>query len=534
MAAGAEWTQHGGDIKNSRFQGDEDAISADTVSQLELKWMFATSGDVTGTPTVDDGKVYVADWAGWVHRIDSATGTADWSVLLSDSTGFDGDFARSSISVAGGYVIVGNQAGRTGQGGAKLVALNKETGAMVWVTQLDPSPFSIVTMAPTVYRGMAYVGVASFEELYAAFIPEVFFPCCLDRGSVVAVNVGTGAIEWQTYMAPEYDYSPDSDLGPFPAVGVGANSPPRLGGDGRFSGNGVWGSAPAIDRKRNQLYVATGNNYSAPDSYHTCIAAAADDDAALACNDPENYFDSVVALDLDTGAVQWGTHAYAYDTWNVACAAYLIGGTIPGTEANCAYDAYLAGPDFDFAQAPILASVRGKDYVGAGQKSGIYWSFDPDTGSVNWDVRTGPGGLAGGHQWGSASDGSTIYTSNANSFGAPYVLIDGTGTSAGIFSAIDSRTGTTLWQTANPGAAPAGAPAAVANDVMFACGGEGTYYALDTADGSVLWTYFSGAPCGASGASIVDGTVYWGTGYTQGFGGPPLGAVGISAFGLPE
>jgi polyvinyl alcohol dehydrogenase (cytochrome) len=37
-------------------------------------------------------------------------------------------------------------------------------------------------------------------------------------------------------------------------------------------------------------------------------------------------------------------------------------------------------------------------------------------------------------------------------------------------------------------------------------------YALDAATGDVLWTYAAGGSC-ASGAAVVNGSVYWGTGY---------------------
>ena len=147
-------------------------------------------------------------------------------------------------------------------------------------------------------------------------------------------------------------------------------------------------------------------------------------------------------------------------------------------------------PDFDFGQGAILYKTKQGDRVGAGQKSGVYWSLDADDGSVMWSTRTGPGGLAGGHQWGSASDGKRIYTSNANSFGivppifggpGPYLLIDGSSTLSGIFSALDAATGEILWQTANPVVGPAGAPASIANGVMYACSGDalGYMHALD-------------------------------------------------------
>jgi polyvinyl alcohol dehydrogenase (cytochrome) len=267
-------------------------------------------------------------------------------------------------------------------------------------------------------------------------------------------------------------------------------------------------------------------------SYHQCIENAVSEAAQLACNPPGNYFDSVLALDLDTGAVVWSKQALPYDTWNVACAPFLLPGGGIITD-NCAYEnAYEDGPDFDFGQAPILHKVQGRDRVGVGQKSGDYWSLDPDTGAVIWRTQTGPGGIAGGNQWGSAADRSAIYTSNANSQGLPWILPNNTLTNAGIFSAIDSRTGAILWQTANPSAATAGAPASVANGVMYACSGSGAMYALNAKTGAVRWTFESGAPCGG-GASVADGTVYWSTGYSQGLGGPALGTPGVYAFAIP-
>ena len=53
--------------------------------------------------------------------------------------------------------------------------------------------------------------------------------------------------------------------------------------------------------------------------------------------------------------------------------------------------------------------------MGAGQKSGQYWALDPDTGAVEWVTTAGPGGTAGGLQWGSAVDGLRVYTADANS-----------------------------------------------------------------------------------------------------------------------
>src|SRR5215471_13260749 len=68
-----------------------------------------------------------------------------------------------------------------------------------------------------------------------------------------------------------------------------------------------------------------------------------------ACTSSKDYFDSVVALDLTTGAVKWATRALAYDAWNVACIFVSEGvGNCPKPE----------GPDFDFGgNGPNLFSV---------------------------------------------------------------------------------------------------------------------------------------------------------------------------------
>jgi polyvinyl alcohol dehydrogenase (cytochrome) len=512
------WTQSGKDLNNSRHQADETTIDAGNVGSLIPRWVMTTGGDVSANPAVVDGYAYVGDWAGNFYKLDVSTGAPAWGgpVLVSDYTGVPGGFTRNTPAVADGKVIFGDQGGRMFTG-AKLVAIDAETAAPVWATQLDPNPTAIVTSSPTVYNGVVYVGVASLEEAFAAFIPG--YPCCSFVGSLVAVDLASGDILWKSNMVPE-----------------------------GYSGNAIWGNAPAVDIERSQVYVATGNNYSSPDSYHLCIEAAADETAMAACNVPDNYFDSIIALDLASGAINWTQRVLPYDTWHVGCAPFLIGAT---EKVNCDYD---AGPDFDFGQGPILYRAkahsnsrdkgshgegRGKgkktgqkaNYLGIGQKSGVYWALNPDDGQVIWSTRTGPGGLAGGHQWGSASDGDTIYTSNANSGFQPWTLPNGSGTNFGIFSALNSTDGSVIWQTSNPAFSSAGAPASVANGVVYVCSLDptGQMFAIDAADGTILWNFASGGSCGG-GATIVDGIVLWGSGYSS------IGGVAndkLYAFSLP-
>jgi polyvinyl alcohol dehydrogenase (cytochrome) len=307
---------------------------------------------------------------------------------------------------------------------------------------------------------------------------------------MTALDVDTGEILWKTTMVPS-----------------------------GYTGGAVWGSTPAIDVKRGQLYIATGNNYSIPQAALDCIAAAGDDqEAQKACIAPDNLIDAVMALDLVTGQIRWVTKALPHDTWTVQCIFPIF----PGNEENCPDP---MGPDYDFAQAPSLFSVKagnGKpvDVVGAGQKSGQYWTFDPDTGLPRWVSVAGPGGTAGGLQWGSAVDGKRIYTANANSNFKEVTLPNGQVVFDGVWTGLDAVTGELLWQTAPPHGGNTSGPASTANGVVYGCSldGNGTMYALNGATGAVLWEFASGGSC-LSGAAISNGTVFWGSGYTN--LGPP-------------
>jgi polyvinyl alcohol dehydrogenase (cytochrome) len=246
----------------------------------------------------------------------------------------------------------------------------------------------------------------------------------------------------------------------------------------------------------------------------------------LAAND---FFDSIMALDLITGAVRWSTRAIPYDAWTVDCIPFFGDGDLCPNPA---------GPDYDFGQAPALFTVRlessakPRDVVGAGQKSGQYWALNPDSGAVLWVTQAGPGGTAGGLQWGSAVDGARVYTANANSNAIPWTLPGGAVTTSGVWSGLDAVTGAVQWQTTPPHGGGSSGPVTTANGIVFGCSldADGYMYALNGATGAVLWEFPSGGSC-LSGAAVVNGTVYWGSGYSNfGFGTPNNK---LYAFGLP-
>ena len=493
---GPDWPMFGQNAANTGAQAGDTSISPANVAQLAAKWTYTTQGDVSARAAVVGGLVYFPDWGGYLHAVKAADGQAAWSVDLASyglSGSADGRYhSRTTPAVVKGVAYVGTQEG------AWLLAINAATGALIWKTQLESpavDPFALITSSPTVVGGTVYVGVASGEEGIAGFVPG--YPCCNARGSMVAVQAKNGHVKWKTYTVPA-----------------------------GYSGGGIWGSNPAVDNDNGLVFVGTGNNYSHPKSdapsstpgvsYGQCIA---DGGTAASCNSPDDLVDAVIAFDIDSGAVRWSRVLTSWnqagvvdgsDDWNVAC-------FIPPF-TNCPSN---PGPDYDFASAPNLVTYRSAQgqkttILGAGQKSGIYFAFDPATGAQLWQTQVGPGSTLGGMEWGSATDGKRIYVQIANLFGIPTDL----GTYAGLWAALDPETGAVLWRTADPNGSIALGAVAASNGVVYAPSMSGvtktdpTMLALDGATGQLLWSYPAGSSV-VAGAAIVDGVVYWGSGYAH-------------------
>ncbi len=516
------WPTAGHDLDNSRSQPDEKAISPQTAAQLKLRWSVETAGDVTASPAIDGDYIYFTDSGGFLYKVAQATGEVIWKQPVSMYTGVTGDYARATPAISGDTLILGNQSGHLLGSAfsqppaqpAQVFAADKNTGAKLWSRQVDPTALSFVTNSAVVANGLAIVGVASNEELVAAFVPPANWTWHF-RGSALALDVRTGSIVWQTYTVPP----------------------------GYFGGS-IWGSTAAVDVARHQVYLGTGNNYAVPQSVLDCLNAGG---KPPACISSDNHNDSIIALDLYTGAINWTARGLPVDVWNVGCGLSVPGFNLP-PNGNCPNP---KGPDWDFAQGPMLfgrtdANGRssytspglrdGNQLVGAGEKSGMFWAFKPGDGQLAWATQVAPPGLTGGLQWGSATDGQSIFVavSNSGPTGAaqnplPWLLKDGTTTTSGGWAAVDAKTGQVVWTTKDPAGSRAEAAVSVANGVVFGCNldpANGAMYALDAATGTPLWHFNSGGACNA-GPSISDGVVYWGTGTYSGVGPKKLFAFSL-------
>ena len=511
------WRFSGKNLSNTGKQNRTSGIDRENVRNLEVKWAVDLDGTIPATAAVENGAVYIPDSGGSLHRLDAATGATVWSSKVSDYTGIEGDFARVTPAIWRDILVIGNQAGRNnsarveGMGGAQVVGVNKADGTLAWSTEVDAHPRAVITASPVVYRGVAYVGVASLEE-------DGDPACCTFVGSVVALDASNGNILWQTKTAPDGYY-----------------------------GNAVWASAPVVDRRRGRLYVVTGNNYLIPGDVLACVEDKLGefdaDDYTLGDRDramqavrgcyagddfDKNWFNSVVALYLRDGSVAWTTKTLPFDAWTATC---FFGEDLPGCQG---------GPDYDFGQGPMLYTARslGRQLLAVGQKSGDFWGLEPDYGQVVWKSKIAPGSeFAGGLMWGAATDGRRIYTGANTAFSAgfppgppkPWTLQgggnDGQTIRHGFWNAISAASGQIEWQVPDLSMAGDISRVTVTRGVVFAgslgtpsqAGGaasDPTMVALNSRTGEVLWTFASGGSV-ISAPAIVDGVVYWGSGYEQ-------------------
>ena len=244
------------------------------------------------------------------------------------------------------------------------------------------------------------------------------------------------------------------------------------------------------------------------------------------CNQPGAYGDSILALDMDTGLIRWSRILESVDVWTAACIR-----STSNPPVNCPAR---PGPDSDFAQAPILKKNFKYKFGGAkrdqlfvGQKSGVAYGLDAETGTLIWSIQVAPSAFNGGMEFGSAADDQYLYVGNNNGGGLSYKLPDGSTTTKASWSALDLVTDNVKWTTVDPtnnvNKTSAYLPLTVWDQLVLVQGGsvpfspnppiKGCLYGLNKKTGVVLYEKcVENTPLG-SGASVADNTIYVGVGY---------------------
>ena len=442
VAGASDWASMGVDDASTRFQRHPGLTAVD-VPKLKVKWAFSMTGG--GQPAVVGDWLWITNRSGKFYALDTKTGCVHWSVddLVSRTTPM---VIKSPISPSGWLTVISQS--------DKIVrAFDAQTGKELWRSaKLEDHPVAVLTGSPVIVGDRLIVPISSIEE--AAAMSKAY-SCCTFRGSVAGLDLKTGKLLWKTPMI----------TGPMKTIrdkdGGGKVQGP--------AGAAVW-AAPSVDRKRGVVYVVTGDSYTDLGS---------------------NGHDAVMALDIKTGAVKWSRQVTEQDNFVMGCGPTSQSGNCPTP----------MGPDYDFGATPILMTLPGgKQVLLAGQKSGIVYGLNPDTGVVLWKTQVGAGSALGGVEWGMGADDKQLYVPISD---LVYLFNPATASKgkAGIY-ALNPATGAIVWSAPAPVApchyapdkdkpsrcarAQPAAPAVIPGFV-FEGGLDGWLRAYDAKTGKIAW-----------------------------------------------
>jgi polyvinyl alcohol dehydrogenase (cytochrome) len=471
----AEWNGWGHGSDNTRYQ-PEPAIRATDVPKLALKWAFGYAGSAGGAqPTLVDGRLFIASAAGRIYSLDAKSACIYWTYDAAAGVHTSISIAELSAPRHGApskktkmgkhkmtnahlEVIKAPCAALFGDDKGAVYALDAQSGALLWKTQVESHPLARIE-GSTLHLNRLYVAVGSSEAESAR---DPGYGCCTFRGSIAALEVATGHVEWKSYLVGEEAR----------AVGNASGAP-------RFAPAGVPAQgAPTVDVARSLLYVATGDSA----------------DPAR----PQPLADAVVALGLADGKVQWSRQ---------------LSSPQAGLER-------LEGPPV------MRTPATGRETLLASQRSGMVYALDPEhAGEILWQLPAAAPNAPAGISPGAAADHRSLYVplsgleaQPANDAGGLTAVDVKAGTRRWH---IPSPTPACSWGEATACAHAQTQPVTVIPGAAFSGSMDGHLRAYSTIDGKILWDYdtakdyrtvnqinAAGGSLQAGGAIIVNGVVY--------------------------
>ena len=489
-----DWLHTNGNYAQTRFYPGKQ-INTSNVKNLKPKFTFQTEvlESMETAPIVVDGVMYMTTSYNHVYALDAVTGKEFWHYKhkMGPITTFCCGPNNRGVAVEGGKLFMGTLDSR-------LVSLDAKTGKVLWNIEIaDPEKGYSETMAPTVVGGKVLIGTNGGE--YGI------------RGFVKAFDAANGKLLWTFHTIPEKGnegvWAVNDATGRDMHRDIAAEKA-QLARDGNFYqtlGGGVWMN-PAVDLKSNTIFFVVGN--PSPDLYG---AERPGDNL---------YTDSLVAVDLNTGAYKWHFQYIAHDVW-----------------------------DLDAVSPPILVDVKdksGKMVPGVihGGKTGHVYVHNRENGELirfseamipqenMWVLPTSDGarmlpGANGGVEWSPMAVNPELHLSYALNLhqpmtyhvetakypggklwlGGAFKVVEGE-KQWGRLSAVDYDTGKVAWKfdTEQP---LIGGALATAGGLVFYGEGNGLFRALDAKSGELLWEYNCGAGANAMPVSYaVSGKQY--------------------------
>ena len=471
-------------------------INAGNVAKLRPAFTFQTEvlESMETAPIVVDGIMYITTSYNHVYALDAATGQEFWHYKhkMGPVTTFCCGPNNRGVAVLGDRLFMGTL-------DAKLISLDAKTGKVLWMSQIaDPELGYSETMAPVAVDGKVLIGTNGGE--YGI------------RGFVKAFDANTGALLWTFYTVPEKGHegawAVNDATGRNMLRDIAAEKAQlaKQGGDFyKTLGGGVW-MAPAVDRDTHTVFFVVGN--PSPDLYG---AERPGDNL---------YTDSMVAIDLDTGAYKWHYQYVAHDVWDLDAVSPVIlteardkSGqmrkvAIHGGKTGHVYVHDRATGElirFSEAMVPQEAMWSLPTKTGArmlsGANGGVEWSpmaFSPKTRLVY---------AANLHQPMTYHVEEAQYPGGKLWLGGAFKVVPGE-RQWGRLAAVNIDTGKVAWKvdTEQP---LIGGVLATAGGLVFNGEGNGYFRAFDASTGQKLWEYQAGAGVNAPAVSyMVHGKQY--------------------------
>jgi outer membrane protein assembly factor BamB len=502
-----DWPFFGYDHANRRASGVETVLGPANAAKLVQKWDLDLkaregTGDngVTSTPTVGNGVVYVTSWNGKVYAVKASNGKVKWTYDTKAS--FMGVQSSATLT-ADGRLVVGDSVG-------VIHCLLAKTGKLLWQTSLDQKlcngdlgivcggdadcgsngpciQTDQVWASPTVANGRVFIGLASHSDQ----------PC--NPGRLIALDLDTGKPLWTHVTVPGRICTSDTTVACTSDADCGAGKCVAA------IGAGVTATV-SVDASGETVYMGTVGCYTFP-----------------SVGDSESLF----RLDAATGTLAWKRRLQPGEQFGYCS----TDGSDCATDATCGAGTCTTKTlyhDFGFLNGPLLVDIDDghggtRNVVFAGGKEGTLYALDPATGSTVWTRVVLPPPVSpayAGYGLFNAAIGFSNHRffAGLNEFGPPVVPAPD---HLQAFSAVD---GSTIW---HDDIGIGFGSMAIAGGLVFV-GNQVTteFFVYDAATGKRLKTFTVPANI-ASGASIVDGTVYVGYGVYGGEGG-------VRAFGLPK
>lgn len=356
---GGEWRLYGHDYANSRTQPAERKIGLAEAATLQPVWSFDPGADVSGTPVVADGCLYVGNLDGWVFALNADTGKVVWKAKIKRGG------INSSVAVFDGKVFA--NVSRTSK--PATVALDQDSGEILWDTTVDDQSGADIYSSPVYYDGLIISGWSGGSAELGDEADRYAF-----QGGFAVLDADSGKIVKKTYSIRRPDKNPKKPKND-------------------YAGGGIWSTA-AVDTASGYAYLGTGNPFR-PQAEH-------------------KNSNAILKIDLDRGRPSFGQIVDSYKG--------TVDEYIPGFSDLPCYDIPGNPPpyypqgigqcgdlDMDFGSSPNLMKIDGKLYVGEGQKSGIYHVADARTMKGEWTVPVGPPTAVGGIVGSTAYDGNSIF-----------------------------------------------------------------------------------------------------------------------------